>query len=179
MDLSQFSDEQLIQEIREGKSELYSEIIRRYQNKLYGYLCRLSNDGTESEDILQNVFIKSYRNLHGFDVGKKFSSWIYRIAHNEAINHIKKNFRNIPLESLEFNLIDNNNLEDEADKLILKKKMENYLENIPVKYREPLILYFFEEKSYEEISDILRIPTSTVGTLIFRGKKMIKNLVSV
>lgn len=176
MDSSNFSDEQLIKEIREGRVDLYSEIVRRYQNKLFNYLNRLSNGSAESEDILQNVFIKAYKNLYGFDIEKKFSSWIYRIAHNEAINNLKKNSRKVSLDDIVFDLPSETDLEEEMDRAVLKERMADSLSRIDVKYREPLILYFFEERSYEEISDILRIPVNTVGTLIHRGKKLVKKI---
>lgn len=176
MQSSQLTDEQLVEKIREKDKELYSEIIKRYQVKLSHYLRKFIYDLDELEDVLQVVFIKCYQNLFGFNVDKKFSSWIYRIAHNEAINHIKKNSKGqIALEDVEYKIIDEKiNLHDEVDKIFLKKEVEEYLSEIKLKYREPLILFYFEQKSYEEISDILRIPKNTVGTLISRGKQMLK-----
>jgi len=172
----ELSDEQLIKVIREKDRELYSEIIKRYKTKLSHYLRKFICDADELEDILQDVFIKAYRNLHGFDIKKKFSSWIYRIAHNEAVNYLKKNSKiKISLDEVEYKIVDEKiDLNGHIDKVFLKKEIGKYLESIKLKYREPLILFYFEQKSYEEISDILRIPTSTVGTLISRGKKIIK-----
>ncbi len=131
----------------------------------------------ELEDILQVVFIKAYKNLYGFNTKKKFSSWIYRIAHNEAVNHLKKYSKErISLDDIEYKIIDKKiDLNYKIDKELLKIEMEKHLSNIKLKYREPLILFFFEEMSYAEISDILRVPISTVGTLISRGKKILKN----
>ncbi|MBU4422044.1 RNA polymerase sigma factor [Patescibacteria group bacterium] len=133
-------------------------------------------DADELEDILQDVFIKAYKNLYGFDANKKFSSWIYRIAHNEAVNYLKKNSRTkVSLDEVEYKIADEKiDLNGHIDKTFLKKEIGRCLKNIKLKYQEPLILFYFEQKSYEEISDILRIPTSTVGTLISRGKKIIK-----
>jgi len=178
MTISSLTDEQLVSTIRESNKELYSEIIRRYQNKLVHYLRKFFRDQYELEDVLQEVFIKTYRNLYAFDTEKKFSSWIYRIAHNEAINHIKKNRRSsISLDDQEWELVDDSmNIKDKIDLNIAKEKIEKALIKIKIKYREALILYFFEQKSYDEISDILQIPKSTVGTLIMRGKNMLKDL---
>ncbi|MCX6779835.1 MAG: sigma-70 family RNA polymerase sigma factor, partial [Candidatus Magasanikbacteria bacterium] len=104
---SNFTDEQLVAHIREKDKELYSEIIRRYETKLSHYLRKFFRNPDELEDVLQEVFIKVYRNLYGFDVDKKFSSWIYRITHNEAINHLKKNYRkNISLDETEWDIVD-------------------------------------------------------------------------
>ncbi len=170
------SDEQLVEIIRENDQELYSEIIKRYNQKLSHYLRKFIYDQDELEDVLQVVFIKVYKNLYGFNINKKFSSWIYRIAHNEAVNHLKKYSKErISLDEIEYKIIDEKiDISGQIDKKLLKESVEKLLKNIKTKYREPLILFYFEQKSYEEISDILRIPTSTVGTLISRGKKMIK-----
>lgn len=171
-----FNDEQLVVEIRENDKELYSEIIRRYQTKLSHYLRKFFRNQDELEDVLQEVFIKVYRNLYGFDIEKKFSSWIYRITHNEAINHLKKNSnKNISLDEQEWEIVDNKfNLNDHIDKKQLREKITKGLFELKEKYREPLILYYFEQKSYEEISDILRLPRNTVGVLIMRGKEKLK-----
>jgi len=178
MKTSKLTDEQLVKIIREKDKELYSEIIKRYQTKLSHYLKKFIYDSDELEDVLQMVFIKSYRNLYGFDIHKKFSSWIYRIAHNEAINHLKKNSKGqISLEEVEYKIIDEKiNLHEEIDRNLLKEKIDKLLTNVNLKYREPLILFYFEQKSYQEISDILRIPKSTVGTFIKRGKEILLNL---
>ncbi len=170
------TDEELIEEIRAKDKELYSEIIRRYETKLAHYLRKFFRDSDQLADVLQEVFIKAYRNLYGFDIKKRFSPWIYRIAHNEALNHIKKNRReSVSLDESEWEIIDEDiDLKKEVDATLLKEKMEVALLRIKEKYREPIILYYFEQKTYEEISDILRLPRNTVGTLIMRGKKMLK-----
>jgi len=173
---SKLTDEELVVAIREKDQELYSEIIQRYKTKLSHYLRKFVRDQDELEDVLQEVFIKIYRNLYGFNVKQKFSPWIYRITHNEALNHLKKNSKNIlSLDEVEFKIIDEKiDIASKIDNKLLKKKVEKGLSEMKEKYREPLILYFFEERSYEEISDIMRIPISSVGTLILRGKKLLK-----
>ena len=176
------TDEEIIQEIVSKNPETFVEIIRRYREKLSHYLRKFINNNDEIEDVLQIVFIKTYRNLNGFDPKRKFSSWIYRITHNEAINHLKKNKRvKICLDDVEYKIIDENiNISESIDRKILKSEIEKAISCLNIKYKEPIILFYFEEKSYEEISDILKIPKSTVGTLILRGKKHMKdNLVDL
>jgi RNA polymerase sigma-70 factor (ECF subfamily) len=107
---------------------------------------------------------------------------VYRIAHNEAINILKKNSRT----PFSFDFLDTElffihpkakeNSHDLAENEIIKKHLEKSLEKIPVKYKEILILYFYEEFTYKEISEILKIPTSLVGVRIQRGKTEIKKL---
>src|SRR3990167_9965556 len=81
-----FTDEQLIEEVRSNNKELYVHIVERYQNKLMRYITYLIHDEQKAADIVQETFIKAYVNLNGFNINKKFSSWIYRIAHNETMN---------------------------------------------------------------------------------------------
>jgi len=175
--MEELKDEQIVRSILDGDKEMYREVIRRYEDKLSRYLSKFSNNKDDIEDILQIVFIKVYKNLYGFDINKKFSSWIYRIAHNEAVNHLKKvKGIRIALDDVEYKLIDEKaDIKKETDNMFLKKDIENVISSMNVKYRDPLVLFFFEDMTYEEISDVLRIPKNTVGTLIMRGKKLIKN----
>ena len=177
MDLTKISDEQIVDKVRQGDNESYSEIVKRYKDKLLRYIRRLSYNSNEAEDILQDVFIKAYKNLYSFNIKKKFSSWIYRIAHNETINHIKKNKREkAVMVEIDFDVADKIDLNKELISKDLKKELSGYISKLKLKYRESIILHYFEEKSYEEISDILRIPTSSVGTLIHRAKKKLKKI---
>jgi len=171
------SDEEVVERVRAEDSELYVEIVKRYQQKLYRYLKYLMNNSPEAEDIVQNVFIKAYQNLFDFNTKKKFSSWIYRIAHNEGINFIRarKKRKQISLEDLDFPLVDNrNSVHEHLTRKEIQRYVKECLNELEPKYREPLILYYFDDKSYREISDILRIPVKTIGTFIFRGKKIMK-----
>jgi len=177
-EIANLSDEELVAMVRDKSKELYSELIHRYQTKLTHYLRKFIRDPDELEDVLQEVFIKSYRNLFDFDVQKKFSPWIYRIAHNEAINQIKKyRHESVSLDDFEWEIVDEKiDIKKEVDANLTRARTEVALAKLKWKYREPLILFFFEQKSYDEISDILRLPRNTVGTLISRGKNEFKKI---
>jgi RNA polymerase sigma-70 factor (ECF subfamily) len=133
------------------------------------------------EDIVQEVFIKAFKNLQSFDLDRSFSAWIYRIAHNEFINHGKKFSRDITdffdLEVIFPTLKSNHNLEKDLQKEQDKLLLEQGLEKLPIKYREPLLLYYLEDLNYQEIADVLHIPTNTVGIRIMRGKAKLKDLI--
>lgn len=172
---AELSDEEIVKLVREEDKELYAEIIRRYRTKLSHYLQKFTKDKDELEDVLQSVFLKAYQNLYGFDVNRKFSSWIYRIAHNEAINHIKKNRNNINLDLVEYKILDEGaGIHSRIEKDFVDRAVKDALLKLKDKYRDPLILFYLEGRSYEEISDILRINKNTVGILIMRGKKQLK-----
>lgn len=171
-------DEEIVRKIQKGDTKALGEIIDRYQDKLVRYVSRLIFDNVSAEDIVQDTFIKVYKNIQSFDTKRRFSPWIYRIAHNEAMTFVKKRREKVPIESVENYLSSDTDLEKDAvekfDKPVIYKELLKNLSYIPLKYREPLILKIFEEKSYEEISDILHIPIGTVGTLISRGKNKLK-----
>lgn len=112
----------------------------------------------------------------------KFSSWIYRITHNQVISHWRKNSRNVKIGNNDnnFDVFEIISIEEDIEKDVLKKcsarEIKSILEEMNEKYREVIVLKFFEEKSYEEISDILKKPIGTVGTLISRAKKQFKEI---
>jgi RNA polymerase sigma-70 factor (ECF subfamily) len=174
-DILKLSDEKIVELIRKKDKELYVHIIKRYHAKLIRYANYLISDEHNAEDVVQESFIKAYINLNVFDTKKIFSSWIYRIVHNEAMNLIKKKKNQVSL--YEDNDFDSGiDIEDEFIKKELKNRTHDCLKQMPIMYREPLSLYFLEEKSYEEISDILRIPIGTVGTRINRAKVLMKKI---
>jgi len=173
--LSKLSDEKIVLLVREKDKNFYSEIIRRYEKKLLGYANYLTFDDSDAADVVQNTFIKAYINLNGFKIKNKFSSWIYRITHNEAMNILNKRKKQVQFDqNIDFD--SGVNLEDEVILKELRSHTQNCLKQMPVIYSEPLSLHFLEEKSYEEISDILRVPIGTVGTRISRAKSIMKKI---
>ena len=164
----------------------YGLLVERYEPKLQRYIARLGVRVHDDQlDVLQEIFIKAYRNLKGFDTSLSFSSWIYRIAHNEAISfYRKKNVRpegHLVGDGDEVLSFISSSLESSDvsfDKTINAKEVEKALSRLDEKYREPIILRFFEHKEYDEISDILQIPIGSVGTLLHRGKKQLADVLN-
>lgn len=177
--VKKLTDEQLVQLVRVKDQELYTEIVRRYQSRLLRYAYCLAQDEEKAADVVQESFIKAFVNLKGFNIKKKFSSWIYRIVHNEAINYLKKHKKEISIETngwIKEALKSEVNLEKDLEKKEAQKILKDCLKNLPIIYRSPLTLFYLEEKAYEEISDVLRIPMGTVGTRINRGKKILRKI---
>jgi len=178
-DFTKKTDEELCQLSLENQAAFY-ELMKRYENKFLSYILRLGQFSKEdAEDILQEVYIKIYTNLNAFNKDLKFSSWGYRIAHNEVISQFRKN-KNKFLVHLEDEDWQNLRQEFDLDKEITKKIdneiIAKILEKMDIKYKEVLILKFLEDKSYEEISDILKKPMGTIATLINRAKKQFKKI---
>jgi len=184
-DFKNTEDGALIKLVQKKNPAAYKEIVRRYQGKLFAYLYRLVGNREEAEDILQNVFVKVYKNIKRFDTQRKFSSWIYRIAHNEAVNFLKRRGkrRQVSLEDIETtkDKLDTASLDKSPiDAWIskeLKREMREALNKLPIKYKEVLTLRYFLDKSYEEMGEILGKPVNTVGTLINRAKKKLMEII--
>ncbi len=159
-------------------------IIERYEKKLLRYVLRLSAMSLEdAEDVLQDVFISVYKNLNGFDNNLKFSSWIYRITHNKVVSLWRKSknrptvFKNEDNLTLFDDIIDKENVLEELMKKDMVREVEKVLKKMKREYAEVLVLKFLEDKSYAEISDILKKPMGTVATLINRAKKEFREVV--
>ena len=138
---------------------------------------------TTGRIIVQEVFIKAYVNIKSFDTARRFSPWIYRIAHNEFVNNIKKrqkerdNVSIFDFDTLFPHLIAKETADDGFNKAEVKRMLERSLDTLSEKYKEPLVLYYFEDMDYREIADILHIPISTVGVRLQRGRMMLKKIV--
>ncbi len=177
--VSSLTDEELVKLVSNGDTEKFGLLMERYQAKLFRYGKKFLVDNDNIEDVVQDVFIKAYKNINSFDTTQRFSPWIYRIAHNTYINAIKKNSLN-PLYLFDFDTllsytVVEDPVEKEREQLEIKKIIDKGLNNIEDKYREILVLYYIEEFSYKEIAEILHIPISTVGVRIMRAKKVLKD----
>jgi RNA polymerase sigma-70 factor (ECF subfamily) len=171
------SDEQLVQNIREKDKELFAFIIDRYELKLKSYVRRLTNNSGEVDDLVQQTFVNAFIALQSFEPDRKFSSWIYRIAHNLTINWLSKKKAHIFL-SEDASWADQIRSEIDVHAAVaaseLSRILTNAINKLPEKFKEPLILRYLEDRSYEEISDILRKPKNTIGTMISRAKILLK-----
>jgi RNA polymerase sigma-70 factor (ECF subfamily) len=162
--------------------EAFALLIERYEAKLSRYLTRLGVGLSEDrEDILQNAFIKAYKNLNSFDPALAFSSWMYRIAHNETMSFFRsKHARPQVILSDESEALITELQDDTADSSLVaesrlsREELTKALETLPQSYRDALTLRFFEDRSYSEMSDILQVPIGTVSTLIYRAKRALR-----
>lgn len=172
------TDESIIARVTAGDIEAYGELMERYEQKLSRYVIYLIREQASCSDVVQDTFIKAYENLRGFNSKYKFSSWIFRIAHNEAMNAVKKEQRLV--RGFDFDTIKNNDGENyhavKYDKKIMNDSLLACLDQLDEKYREILILQYFENMKYSEISDVLRMPVSTVGVRSARAKSKLKDI---
>jgi len=180
MDQSSQSDKEIIQSVIKGNKEDYGYLVSRYQQKIFSYLYRFLNENAHAaEDVAQTVFLKAYENLKRVDLTRSFQPWIYRIAHNEAANYLRTLSRKKEsgFSDREWNKLTNTPTEETSESEENLRRVNQALKRIKPKYREALIFYYYEEKSYEEIATILETSTNTVGTLLRRARKQMQQMI--
>jgi len=173
------TDEQLAHAAQSGKSGVFDVLANRYRQKLTQYALRYAGSPEAASDVVQDVLIKAHQKIETFDTSRKFSPWIYRITHNEAINYSKKNNKK-EVVSLDtpLSLSDERSAADmelsSLDKWFereLKEQIHDAINDLPDAYAEAIHLRYIEDLSYKEISQILDKPVNTVRTLVRRAKK--------
>lgn len=179
------SDAIFVRKAKRGDEAAFRELVSRYHDKLRLYLRHLTLAGDECEDILQEVFVKAFRALSRFDGRRRFSPWIYRIAHNESINYLKRKSRR-RLVSWEDIASSRDELgaagesetpEEEWMRKEAQDDVHRALGNLPEKDRELIVLRYFLEKPYAEIAEILGAPENTVASRLHRAKeKLLREL---
>lgn len=178
------TDEEIIALVQAGKQAFFDVIIERYREKLFFYIMRFVKNEDETKDVLQNVFVKALKNVDSFECERKFSSWVYRIAHNEAVNWVtRKNKKTVSIDDLDVkdsNFLASDEFSASMEKwfnLELKEVMREAIKKLPESYAEVIHLRYIEDMSYKEIAEILDKPVSSVGTLVRRAKKKLLEIV--
>lgn len=174
------TDEELVVRVQKGDTEAFGTLVERYEEKLLRYGRRFLSRSEDIEDIVQDVFMSAYQNIKGFDTRARFSPWIYRIAHNAFVNEFRKHKRT-PVVFVDFDTLISHPVYDdpalhEREQKEMRVMIEKGLGEMEIKYREVLILYYLEDMSYKEISDILKVPTGTVGIRIKRAKSLLRKV---
>ena len=168
------SDSSLAIRLQGGDLQALALLIQRYQAPLLRYVRYLGATG-EDEDIVQETFIKAYQHIQSFDPKKKWSSWLYRLAHNQAISTLRAHHFALPWDDYLDRFVKADPV-DHLDRDATIKQVRTCLASLPPRYREPLALYYLEDKSYTDIMDILRLPLGTVSARINRAKKIMRTL---
>jgi RNA polymerase sigma-70 factor (ECF subfamily) len=176
-DIQNKTDEELV-ELAKTSPDLYIFLVERYEDKILRYIGRITNYPKETvQDLGQEIFLKAYENINDFDSELKFSSWLYRIAHNHTISFWRKNKKAQGTiswdenESLKNIIESDEDLVRELDNKLVGDRIKDVLGLLKPIYKEVLVLKYIEGKDYQEISDIIKKPMGTVGTLILRAKK--------
>ncbi|RST61551.1 RNA polymerase sigma factor [Siminovitchia terrae] len=168
---------QWVQEVLSGNKQAYSHIINKYKNQLYATILGMTRNPHDAQDLVQEALIKVYYQLGKYDNRGSFASWIYRVAINHCMDEFRKK-RHIEVrmteESMEKNL-------EHPEVIFLKKEKNKQLEllmdTLPEDERMIILLRYVNELSYEEISELVDVPVSTVRNKLHRAKKKMRNTI--
>ena len=177
------SDEMLALSLQNGNEVALEALMERYTGKLLRYGKRFfASDEDAIADVVQEVFISAYENIRSFDSARRFSPWVYRIAHNAFVDAVRKKAKGpLSYDALELDrLLPHQIYEDpdekEKEAAEMRVLVEKHLQELTPAYREIIDLYYFENFSYQEISEVLHIPSGTVGIRLSRAKAKLKDL---
>ena len=174
------TDEEIALSVQHGRTQEFGVLVERYEEKMKRYARKFLFGYHDAEDLVQDVFLKAYTNIQGLDTRRPFSPWLYRIAHNEFISAIRKRGKE-PLPFFDADAIfphpvaPDNQVKELADKQTAEI-LNRCLDKLDPKYREPLVLFYFEDMDYDTIAEVMHLPRATVGVRLNRGKIMLKNI---
>lgn len=168
-----------IGECLQGNNEAFTKIIHFFQGKIYNICFHFTGTSQDAEDAAAEVFIKTYHSLNSFNTQYKFSTWIFKITVNHCIGIARKKKReqNYLLSQFPDQKAEQADKETPAAlffKELEKERVREVLRSIPLKYQAALMLKYYHDLSYRQISEILEIPKNTAASLILRGKKELR-----
>ncbi|CEE00046.1 MULTISPECIES: RNA polymerase sigma factor SigW [Bacillaceae] len=173
-----------IKQVRKGDQNAFGEIVELYKDKVFQLCFRMLGNSHEAEDISQEAFIRAYINIERYNIDRKFSTWLYRIATNLCIDRIRKKKPDYYLDAevagteglTLYSQIPASQLapDEEVSKIELQEIIQNEILKLPEKYRAVIVLKYIEELPLLEISKILDLPIGTVKTRIHRGREALR-----
>jgi len=180
---SRLADVELVQSAIAGREACFEELVRRYQRPIAAYVYRMIGDYDSALDLTQEVFIKVYNSLHRYRSEFKFSTWIYKIAHNAAIDHLRRHAvreqaltngfdterREVSLESRRLTP------EQESERNEKRSEIESVVQLLPAAYRELIVLRHSQDLSYDEIAEVTGLPLGTVKNRLFRAREAMRD----
>ncbi|MCL2761660.1 MAG: sigma-70 family RNA polymerase sigma factor [Treponema sp.] len=171
-----YSDELIVDQIIAGQKDLFRLLVRRYERPIYGMGLSFFRNAEDASDFTQEVFLKVYRSLSRFEQRSRFSTWVYKIAYNTAVNGInrRKEYRSLAEGELEIIPSD----DDTPERVLIRKAAKEAvlvsLQDLPERYRVCVDMFFFYDRSYQEIEAITGLPVNTIKSHVFRAKKILK-----
>jgi RNA polymerase sigma-70 factor (ECF subfamily) len=177
------ADGELVQSALAGRETCFEELVRRYQRPIAAYVYRMVGNYDAALDLTQEVFIKVYNSLARYRSEYKFSTWIYKIAHNAAIDHLRRyavreqaltngfdvERREVSLESRRLTP------EQESERNERRSEIESVVQMLPAAYRELIVLRHSQDLSYDEIAEVTGLPLGTVKNRLFRAREAMRD----
>ena len=182
--IKELTDGELIIGAISGRADGFEELVRRYQRPITSYVYRMLGDYESSLDVTQEVFIKVYNSLSKYSAEYKFSTWLYRIAHNAAIDHMRRN--SITPQSIEAENADGTyqvqiesrrpSPEQDHELNEWRTEIDAVVRCLPPAYRDLILLRHSRDLSYDEIAEVTGLPLGTVKNRLFRAREMMREM---
>lgn len=178
LERKKITDESLIARFQKGDVQAFDTLVRRYKDQLLNYVYRFVGNRNDAEDLVQETFLRVYKNKHYYKEIAKFSTWVYTIAGNLAKTELRRRKRrkifsvsNFVNEERDFDIPDTDkNPESAVDGSLKDDIIQKAIEKLPAKFKEVILLRDVQGFAYEEISQILSIPLGTVKSRVNRGR---------
>jgi RNA polymerase sigma-70 factor (ECF subfamily) len=178
------TDAELVASAIEGSQEAFRELVVRFERPVYSLVARMVQDTATAEDLAQETFVKAYRSLRSYDPARKLSSWLFKIAHNTTIDHLRRNVpETVPLEAPQDReegrgglaaVLADGSVEDPAaaaERRDMARSLERAIARLRPEYRESVVLFYIEGASYQDICEATGLPLGTVKTNLHRARK--------
>jgi len=175
------TEQKLIAKAKRGDVYSFERLVEKYQKKIYYLALRMTKSHDAADDLSQESFIKAFYSLKSFKQGYSFSAWVYKICMNLTINYLKRQKFTIPeshLKDSSLALLEEKNKNDDFSEQLareeLRKKIEQEIDNLPADFRAVFILRTYEDLSYEQIAQALKISKGTVMSRLFRARERLQ-----
>jgi RNA polymerase sigma-70 factor, ECF subfamily len=172
--MSEQNDEVIVKRCMDGDRDAFEALVDKYQGPLFNLALRMTQEYADAEDIIQSVFLKAYESLSSFKPGRKFFSWLYRIAVNETLNFLRAKRPQEPLS--EDTPVDDADGSREIARGEASAQIEEALMELSVDYRTVVVLKHLQELPYADISQILDIPVKTVKSRLFTARMQMREI---
>ena len=169
-----------IEKVIKGESASYAPLVDRYKEMAYNISLRIVRRPEDAEEITQDAFVKAYRSLKGFKGDAKFSTWLYRIVYNSSVSHIRRKQR---LGIADSKSIDRLRIEDTAEESdqqndeLMVSALKKATDSLPAEEQTLITLYYYDDKSIDEIAGIMNLSVSNVKVKLFRTRKKLHDLI--
>lgn len=177
--MTEYNDHELLEMFRdEGRSNFaFNLLVRKYQERLYWHIRKIVIDHDDTDDVLQNTFIKVFKGLHGFKEDSQLFTWLYRIATNEAVTFLRKKKRKffLPIQDVEFQLAESLESDEYFNGDEIQLKLQKAILTLPEKQRIVFNMKYYDEMKYEDMAEILDTSIGALKASYHHAVKKIKS----
>lgn len=180
LEMRNLSDAEIIESVKRGNQTDYAILVDRYKNKAFSLLKRLLKNDFDAEEVLQDCFLKAYNGLESFKFESSFSTWFYRIAYNTAVSKLSLKKRKIENEmasiddQLHLKYEDNSTQIEQQE---LSELLAKLIEQLPANYAAVINLFYLNNLSCEEISEVMAISVANVKVMLYRSRNSLKEII--